>query len=103
MLLLKCSHCWLHFKLFWCIEKVTVICNQTGKVFKVKVEQLSLESGHELTEGHLVKGAQLLLDYKSKTYPVSLMNSVEATKKGNYLALVALISLPNSTFYDHFG
>jgi len=41
---------------------VTIKCNQTGKVFKVKVEQLLLESGHGLLEGDLVNGAQLLLD-----------------------------------------
>jgi len=63
-------------------EKVNVKCNQTGRCFKVKVEQLSLESGHGVTEEHLVKGAQLLLDYKSKTYPVSVMDFLEATKEG---------------------
>ncbi len=49
-------------------------CNQSGKNFKVKIVALSTTDSEPLTTmKELEKGAQLLLDWKKKSYPVTVI------------------------------
>lgn len=54
------------------IDKVCVKCNQSGKLFNVKVEVLSREDMEPLGETDLYKGSQLLMEMKKKSYPVTV-------------------------------
>jgi hypothetical protein len=58
-------------------EKVEVKCNQTGKVLKASVKALSLENGQAISESDLKKGAELLLDYNKKSFPVTILQVEE--------------------------
>ena len=51
-------------------------CNQTGKLFKVKVGTLSTEDGNPLQKDDLIEGAQLFMTLNKKAYPVTFQNIV---------------------------
>lgn len=56
------------------IEKVTVKCNQTGKLFKVRVSSLSRSDDGHLSRTDLVEGSQLLMRMNRKEYPITVQN-----------------------------
>ena len=55
-------------------------CNQSGKEFKTKFESLSKEDGELIIPSELIPNAQLLMDYKGKSYPCTVMKILEDTK-----------------------
>lgn len=59
-------------------EKVSVKCNQTGKLFRVKVTTLSRNDDDDLTMDDLVEGSQLLLTMSGKSYPVTVLRVIPA-------------------------
>ena len=59
-------------------EKVCVKCNQTGKLFKVKVTVLSRNDDDCLTIEDLVEGSQLLMTANKKSYPVTVQKVIPA-------------------------
>ena len=59
-------------------EKVYVKCNQTGKVYKVKVTALARTDEEDMTMDDLVQGSQLLLTLNKKSYPVTVQKVVSA-------------------------
>ena len=59
---------------------MTVNCNQTGKVSKVKVSLLSRSGDGHMTRTDLMGGSQLLLRMNKKEYPVTVV-SVSALLK----------------------
>ena len=48
-------------------------CSQTGKVLSVKVRDLSREDGESFQESDFTRGANLILEYKGKLYPVRFL------------------------------
>ena len=46
-------------------------CNQTGKLFKVKVATLSTEDDDPLTKKDFFEGAQLIMTMNKTAYPVT--------------------------------
>lgn len=54
-------------------EKFSVKCNQSGKLYTVKVNSLSRKDEQPLTTTDLEKGSQLLMDYRKKSYPVTFV------------------------------
>ena len=56
---------------------VFVKCNQNGKESLVKTKYLTTKSNGPLKESDLVKGSQLLLTHKEKTYPVTFLYKVK--------------------------
>ena len=54
--------------------QVFVKCNQNGKESFVKTKDLSTEGNRPLSKGDLVKGSQLLLNFKGKSYPVTFIS-----------------------------
>ena len=57
--------------------KVCVKCNQTGKLFKVKVTSLMRADEGSMTMDNLVAGEQLLMT-ANKEYPVTVQRVVSA-------------------------
>ena len=53
-------------------------CNQTGKLFKVKVTSLTREDEESMTMDNLVEGEQLLMTANKKEYPVTVQRVVSA-------------------------
>ena len=53
---------------------MTVKCNQTGKVSKVKVSLLSRSDDGHMTRTDLMDGSQLLLRMNKKEYPVTVVS-----------------------------
>ena len=68
---LKTCVCILHIASFVCssTEKVSVKCNQTGKVFKVKVASLSRVDDGNMSADDLAEGSQLLMNMNRKEIP----------------------------------
>ena len=52
---------------------MVVKCNQNGKESSVKIKDLFKDYDTPLTRKDLVKGAQLMLNYKEKMYPVTFL------------------------------
>jgi hypothetical protein len=52
--------------------KIIVKCNQSGKIYTVKVNVLSRADMEPLTEEDLIKGSQLLMDMRKRSYPVTV-------------------------------
>lgn len=65
-----------------CAEKIHVKCNQNGRTHKVKVSSLSNKDGEDVTKSDLVPGAQLILDFEDKPYPVTFIK-VSGTDDGH--------------------
>ena len=53
-------------------------CNQTGKLFRVKVTVLSRVDKECLTQDDLAEGSQLVMTNNKKSYPVSVQKVVSA-------------------------
>lgn len=72
-------------------------CNQTGKLFRVKVTTLSRNDDDDLTMDDLVEGSQLLLTMSGKSYPVTVLRvipaltDVTAESKSYYFCTVRII------------
>ena len=80
---------------------MTVVCNQTGDKHTVKVSSLSKECG-DVTEDDLKKaGLQLLLTFKGKDYPVSLIVPESNTKKRKRINIDDSESDNDTTPTDH--
>ena len=58
------------------IGKIRVKCNQTGKLFNVKVTALCKEDGDPVQRDNLVVGAQLIMTLNKKSYPVTLQKII---------------------------
>ena len=54
------------------VEKVTVKCNQTGKLFKARVSSLSRSDDGQMSTTDLAEGSQLLMKMNRKEYPVTV-------------------------------
>ena len=60
------------------VEKNQVKCNQSGKLFKVKIAALSNPDLEPITTmAELEKGTQLLLEFNKKSYPVTVLKTIE--------------------------
>lgn len=55
------------------LEKIQVKCNQSGKIYKASVKDLSLEDGQAISEEHLEKGTEVLYEYNKRSYPVTVI------------------------------
>ena len=53
-------------------------CNQTGKVFKVKVAALTRCDDGNMTMDDLTEGFQLLMIMNKKSYPVTVQKIISA-------------------------
>lgn len=53
-------------------------CNQTGKLFRVKVTALSRVDEECMTLDDLAEGSQLLMMNNKKSYPVSVQKIISA-------------------------
>ena len=75
--------CILHLSSFVCssTEKVSVKCNQTGKVFKVKVASLSRVDDGNMSADDLAEGSQLLMNMNRKEYPVTVLKDRSTLKE----------------------
>ena len=62
-------------------EKVSVKCNQTGKVFKVKVASLSRVDDGNMSAEDLAEGSQLLMNMNRKEYPVTVLKDRPTLKE----------------------
>lgn len=62
-------------------EKVSVKCNQTGKVFKVKVASLSRVDDGNMSADDLAEGSQLLMNMNRKEYPVTVLKDRPTLKE----------------------
>ena len=60
--------------------KIIVKWNQSGKNFSVNEGVLSKADLEPLTEADLVKGSQLLMDMKNKSYPVTVQGITSSVK-----------------------
>ena len=61
-----------------------VKCNQSGRRFTVKVDELSTLDGEPVDVGNdLKESCQLLLDYDKKCYPVTVIRTV-INNEGNW-------------------
>lgn len=67
-------------KLFVNAGKFNVKRNQTGKVYKVKIDSLSKEDEEPIQKQDLVEGTQRLLTYENKDYPVTFQSVVQNRK-----------------------
>ena len=66
---------------FYC-RKVCIQCNQTGKIFKVEVDDLSRQDDLPLSREDFESGCQLLFEYNKKSYPVTVMNINTSRQSG---------------------
>ena len=62
------------------IERVSVRCNQTGKIFKAKVSSLSRSDDGNVSAEDLVEGSQLLMKLNKKEYPVTVRKGALTSK-----------------------
>lgn len=53
-------------------------CNQTGKVFKVKVAALTRCDDSNMTMEDLAEGSQLLMVMNKKSYPITVQKVISA-------------------------
>lgn len=53
-------------------------CNQTGKVFKVKVAALTRCDDSNMTMDDLAEGSQLLMIMNKKSYPITVQKIISA-------------------------
>ena len=58
------------------VGKIRVKCNQTGKLFSVKVTTLCREDGDPLEKEDLVEGAQLVMTLNKKPYSVTFQEII---------------------------
>ena len=59
------------------VEKVTVKCNQTGKLFKARVSSLSRRDNGKMSTTDLAEGSQLLMNVNMKEDPVTLKKALK--------------------------
>ena len=64
------------------LEKIQVKCNQSGKLHKANVQDLSLENGQSITEKHLAKGSEVLYEHNKKCYPVTVIKVISENGEG---------------------
>lgn len=60
---------------------MNVKCNQTGKVFKVKVTSLSRVDDGNMSAEDLAEGSQLLMNMNRKEYPVTVLKGKPTLKE----------------------
>ena len=60
---------------------MTVKCNQTGKLLKVKGSSLSRSDDGHMSRTDLAEGSQLLLRINRKEYPVTVCNGSASLKE----------------------
>ena len=60
---------------------MNVKCNQTGKVFKVKVTSLSRVDDGNMSVEDLAEGSQLLMNMNRKEYPVTVLKGKPTLKE----------------------
>lgn len=58
------------------VGKIHVKCNQTGKLFRMKVRKLCREDGDPLEKEDLVEGAQLVMTLNKKPYSVTFQEII---------------------------
>ena len=58
------------------VGKISVKCNQTGKLFNVKATTLCGEDGDPLQKKDLVEGAQLVMTLNKKPYSVTFQQII---------------------------
>ena len=70
---------------FLCVPTSTgdnfVRCKQTNKTMTVKVHQLSLPEGCDITEKHLAPESQVLLEEDGQDFPVTVMSCLKKPTK----------------------
>ena len=59
------------------VEKIDVTCNQTGEHFNVYIDSLFNDAGENLTSNDLKPGSQALMEYKKKSYPVTVVDKFD--------------------------
>lgn len=64
------------------VEKVCVKCNQSGKLFKVKVTTLERTDDECLKLEDLVSGSQLYMIMDKKPYPVTVQSIMDPEETG---------------------
>ena len=62
-------------------EKVSVKCNQTGRLFKVKGTSLSRGDDGNMSMKDLAEGSQLLMKMNKKEYPVTVLKDTLTPKE----------------------
>lgn len=62
-------------------EKVSVKCNQTGKLFNVKVISLSRSDDGNMSAEDLAEGSQLLMKMNKEEYPVTVLKGRSRLKE----------------------
>ena len=62
------------------VEKVTVKCNQTGKLFKVRVSSSRSDDG-QMSTTDLAEGSQLLMKMNRTEYPVTVQKGSVTLKE----------------------
>ena len=60
---------------------MNVKCNQTGKVFKVKVTSLSRVDDGNMSAEDLAEGSLLLMNMNRKEYPVTVLKGKPTLKE----------------------
>ena len=69
-----------------------VKCNQTGKIFKAKIESLSKEDEGTISAADLVQVSQPIMEYGKRYYPVSVVK-VESLRNGKCMFLMQHINV----------
>ena len=64
----------MFYFLFILALSATVKCHQTGQISVVKLHYLSLPDQEPLSKKKLIKGADLLFNFKDKSFPVEFLN-----------------------------
>ena len=78
------------------LGKIRVKCNQTGKLFSVKVSTLCREDGDPLRKKDLVEGTQLVMTLNKKPYTVTFQDIISplgSQPKGIWLNLLCCLQL----------
>ena len=73
-------------------ERIQVKCNQTGKIFRVKISSLSKDDmDSSLSAADLAQGSQLIMDFEKKSYPVTVMKVTDEPHNGMCILLFVFI------------